>query len=101
MPAQFAVLVAVGQIEGEGGNRAKPAQADAAAVMPIHVGEVVAHRAHVVKQRQREVFADRFLIFEAGYGQGAVGQHRIIRAFQADTVLLVATHAVGTAAAKQ
>ena len=41
------------------------------------------------------------MIFEAGHGQGAVGQHGIIRAFAADTVLLVTTHAVGTAAAEQ
>ena len=74
MPAQPFVVVAVGDVEREGGDRAEPAQADAGAVAHGHVFEVAGNAADIVKQREGETFFNRKLIFGAGHRHCAVGQ---------------------------
>ena len=84
--------MSVGDVERKRRDGAEPADADARAVFECHVFETVCRIAHVVENGGGKTSVDRILVFHAGHGEGAVGQYRAGRAFDADAVEFVAAH---------
>ena len=65
VPTEFFVLVSVGDVEGERGDGAEPAHADAGTVLHTHVFEVAGNVADIVEDGAGYAFGNWELIFEA------------------------------------
>ena len=65
VPTDFLVLVSVGDVEGERGDRAEPAYAESCAVLHSHVFEIAGNIADIVEDGAGYAFGNRELVFEA------------------------------------
>ena len=65
VPAEFLVLVSVGNVEGERSDGAEPAHADAGTVLHTHVFEIAGNVADIMEDGAGYAFGNRELVFEA------------------------------------
>ena len=93
MPADFAVVVAVGDIERERRDGAEPAHAQTRAVARRDGLEGLRRAADVMEYGQCEIVFNRILVFQAGHKHGAFRQdHGAAGQAAADAVQFVTAH---------